>query len=91
MDATTPTLMALRVSPDYAAWWTTMYPGPLVLDESNDSDGEVSQPSEDDDPMQVDNPIHDGPSQGGDIIGGLDVLAVIALALGKEEQLVAIL
>lgn len=38
-----------------------MYLGLLHLDELDDNDGEVSQPSEDDDPMHVDNPIHDGP------------------------------
>lgn len=38
-----------------------VHPGPLGLDESDSSTNEVmSQPSKDDDPYHVDNPIHDG-------------------------------
>lgn len=71
--------------PYYAAWWTTMHSGPLDLDEFNsDGDGEVRYQLEDDDTMQVENPIHYGPPQVGDEAGGLDVLVTVSPALGKK-------
>jgi len=53
-----------------------MHSGPLRLDESStNSDDEVdSQPSDEDDQMNVDNPIHDRPP----LVGRLDVLVVIS-------------
>lgn len=55
--------MALRVSPGYARLWTTMHPSLLGLDEiDSKNDDEESTPSEEEDLMNVDNPIHDGPT-----------------------------
>jgi len=58
-----------------------MCPGSLGLNESNSrSDGAMSLPSEEDDHMNVDNPIHDGPP----LIGGLEVVAIILPAPSKK-------
>lgn len=75
-------MMALGISPDYAGWWMTIHPGPLGLDESDSDDGGkvASQPSEEDDQMDVDNPIHNRPP----LAGGLDVLAAITPILGNS-------
>lgn len=53
--------MAPRVTLDYATWCLRVHLGLLGLDESNINDGEAGQPYEDEDKMDVDNPIHDGP------------------------------
>lgn len=81
-DAVVVIMMALTVSPSYVAWWMMMCSGPLGLDElGNDSDGEVaSQPLEEDDQMDTDNPIHDGPPP----TRGLDVLIVITPIPGNK-------
>lgn len=72
-------VMDLGVSPGYTRWWVAICLSPLGMDESdNDDGGELSsQPSKEDDHMDVHNPIHDVPSP----IGGLDVLAATTYML----------
>jgi len=67
-------VMVPRVTPNYAKWWTMMCPSPLQLDNlDSDNDGlEATQPSEEDDQMDMENSIHDGPP----LARGFDVLAV---------------
>lgn len=81
-------MIAPKMIPKFGAWWTLVHPSLLgmeKLDNDGDGDGEVmSQPSEDEDPIQVDNPIHDGLPQGGEVVGGLDVLMIMAPTPGKN-------
>lgn len=54
----------------------------LDIDESDSyGDDEASQPSKDDDQMDVDNSIHDGPPPA----RGLDVLVVVSLTPDKKD------
>lgn len=50
--------MILGIALGYTAWWATMHLSPMGLDDG--TDGEVSQPYEDNDPYHVENHIHDG-------------------------------
>lgn len=62
-DVVFPTLMDPRGALDYASWWVVVHLGPLGLNEFDSSaDKVVSQPSKNDDPYHIENPIHDGPS-----------------------------
>lgn len=75
--------IAPRFALGYAAWWMVMHPCPLVLDEfDSGSDDEASQPLEEEDLMNVDNLIHDGPSP----LGGLEVLAIVTPIPCKKTQ-----
>lgn len=78
-------MMAPRVSLEYMAWWIRVHLGPLGLVESGSSDRDVSHSSKDGDHMDVDNPIHNGSSLGGDKVGDLDVFIVVTLALGDKD------
>lgn len=56
-----------------------------VSNSDEDRDGKMMiQASEDEDPLYVNNPIHDGPPQGVKMVGGLNVLTVVALATYKK-------
>lgn len=88
MDVVIPILMAFKVALGYATWWAGVHLGFLGLDESNSSndDEDSSEHSKDDDQYQINNPLHDIPSQE----GGGDRLAMLAIAtptLGKNVDL----
>lgn len=86
VDVVDPILMALRFAPGYAVWWVGVHPDIIGMDEevrSND-DEVANEHFKDDDRYQINNPIHDVPSQEGE---GVDILTVLIIAtptLGKN-------
>lgn len=81
-DATIAMMIIPSIAPSYVGWWMMMHLGPLGLyDSDSDGDSQVaSQPSKQDDQMDIYNAIHDGPPLGGDGVGGLEVFVVAFLA-----------
>lgn len=60
-----------------------MHPGSLGLDQlDSGSDDAMSPPLEEEDKMNVDNPIYDGPPP----VGVLEVLVAVPLAPGKKDS-----
>lgn len=84
MDAIAYISMALRVAINYAAWQVGVHLGDIgmVEDDSNDKMA-INEESKDDETYQVNNLIHDVPPEEGEEVGGLVILSIATLALGK--------
>lgn len=62
MDGVAVISMAPRIDPGYMVWLMMMQPGPLGLDELFHNSERIEIPSlRDEEPMNVENPIHDEP------------------------------
>lgn len=80
LDAPVNMMVALKVALSYIQRWIGVYLGLLGLNELDSSGGEVIQPLDKEDHMDMENPIHDGPPP----TGGLDVLESVVPLPGKE-------
>lgn len=86
MDVAAHIFISPRVSLDYVAWWIGVQLGDIGLGEDDNSYEETtSEGSNEDDPYQVNNPIHDVPIKKGKGAGGLAILFIATqiAALGK--------